>query len=227
MKKKIIGILAAVLVFAAFAAGCSQQATPEETGTPATQEQQESPSPSSSEEPENTASGEPAGEESPAPGEQAEVIPGETFFGKVKSIVGNEAELELAKPPFDINTEGTDGGAGGAASASSGQQSIVIDDGGSVQKADEAGADPGDSSVAVYGSTEDGQVFSIGGEDGEKMELEYTGESKNILIPAGVEIINLTGGEATLDAVKKGSVLMVTVDESSGTPTATSIMIME
>lgn len=230
MKKKIISILLAMMAIAVFA-GCSPQSvpTPEET---AAQGEQEIP-PEQSEEPSDAAMEEPTGEESPAPEGEVEALAGETVFGKVKNVVGNEVELELAKPPFEIGTPGDDGSMGGITGSASGatsQQVIVNENRDSAQLSEDAGAsaEGGNDSVSFSVATEDGVVQTFGGgENGEKMELEYTGESKSIIIPAGVEIVNMIGGETTMDAVKKGSVLMLTVDESSGTPTATSILIME
>ncbi len=221
MKKKIIGILAAVIAAVTFA-GCSAQAEPA-AGVSAA--------------PEETAAATPGGTEAAAPegteGNAAleydgEVLAGESIFGKVKSIVGNEIELELANPPFEMGAPGE----GGAAGADVKQRAVTItegDDGGVQVSEAEAGEVPKgavrDEQSATYAvTTEGGQVHIVGGEDGEKMELEYTGESKSVIIPAGVSITSMVG-EATIDAVKKGSVLMLMVDAKTGT--ATSVMIME
>ncbi len=130
--------------------------------------------------------------------------------------------MEVAKPPFDMNAStdvGTGSGGGTTQVYSTSEDSVSF-------SADNSDIAAGES-VTFSISGEDGGITTFGGDGGEKMELEYTGESKSVIIPAGVDIVNLIGGEATLDAIKKGSVLMLTVDDSSGTPTASSAMIME
>lgn len=42
-------------------------------------------------------------------------------------------------------------------------------------------------------------------------DLEYTGETKNLTIPAGVKITNM-GEEITLSSLKKGDILSVSID---------------
>ncbi len=115
-------------------------------------------------------------------------VPDEVFFGKVTSIIGNEVEIEMALLP-DWN-EGENIKPGDKKGSS--QEKTAIRENPEGQE-DYFAPDPEDS---------------IFGEDGE-INLTYTGESKTLTIPAGVNIRNILGGEATLEEIKKGSVLMI------------------
>lgn len=151
------------------------------------------------------------------------------IFGKVKNIVGNEIELEMANLP-------------GASEAAEGEgdpkvKTNIDSSGGSnfkteiVQGTGAEGEEAGgsDAGKTVFAMDDgSGNPVIIGGENGEKMKLDYTGESKKITIPAGAELTSMIGGEAKLDAIKKGSVLMITVpDDKAENLIADSVMIME
>lgn len=168
--------------------------------------------------------GENMGAEEPQPIEM-----GETYFGKVKSIVGNEIEIELAKPPFEAPEGGGEGGEGSGGAFVEHSVTIHKDDEGIAEVRDgDTGAqiDAAGAVFAVDGG--DGNVQYFGGVgEGEKMELEYTGETKSFTVPAGADIVSMIGGEAKLDAIKKGSVVMVTAPKDEANGTVSSIMIME
>ncbi|MGI6153258.1 MAG: hypothetical protein ACOYJB_05395 [Christensenellaceae bacterium] len=228
MKKIIATIAVGIMLFAAV--GCGAQPQTEQSAGPEAAATQ---SPVSSELTDN-----PQGEETPAAaqdeaGDAQDVNVeemGVSLFGKVKSIVGNEIELELAEPPFDMGEAGGDGAVGGSFAISPSMQFEAHSD--DSRASVSTGEEPADADttsgtvVAIAG--EDGQIQVIGGDGENKMELEYTGESKSVIIPAGTEILNLLGGEGTLDNIKKGSVLMVGVeDENADTLKAKNVFIME
>ena len=155
---------------------------------------------------------------------------GASLFGRVKSIVGNEIELEIAKAPFGM--EPGNGAVTGKSSGTNGEvrefvyESTIDPDGvGEIESGDGVSSQ---SQVVIAMEGEDGQVHIIGEPGGENMNLEYTGESKSIIIPAGVAIMNMLGGEGTLNDIKKGSVLMVGVDDENAiAPTVLNIVVME
>ena len=108
MKKKLMGILAAAIAVVT-CAGCSAQTQPIAEANAALQEQTET-QPEKTE----TAAPEEAGADgNAAPESTGEVQAGEMVVGKGKSIVGNEIELELANPPFDMGKDGAAETAGG------------------------------------------------------------------------------------------------------------------
>ena len=242
MKKKTIWIVVMVMVIMiAMITGCSAHTDP---AAPVPPEGSSSAAPEGSAAPEETEGAQSPGSpdtesvENAGVADDGEAVGVVPIFGKVKRIVGNEIELELAKPPFDIAAPGTgaaketEGGGTPDSYVKSETRIFTEGDNGAVimdeeaKDSSDASEQSDEKSMTYFATGQDGQVHVFGGEDGEKMELDYTGESKSILIPAGVDIVSLAG-EATIDAVKKGSVLMLMVDESSGTPMATSLTIME
>ncbi|MEG2291255.1 MAG: hypothetical protein RSC24_14870 [Clostridium sp.] len=113
-------------------------------------------------------------------------------FGKVKSILGNELELEIAS-----------------------MEALGIMDEGDEEK------DRGEESAAMAmtpateSSTENTEVVS-GDANKEKMELEYTGDIENLKIPGGVTIMNLTTGKnSQISDIKDGSVIIIYTDSTS------------
>ena len=152
-----------------------------------------------------------------------------SIFGKVKSIVGNEIELEIAEPPFDVDASVS----GDSGSTEFTTEEFIWDGEGELPEGLEDGGEgeveaESKSGVVIAVSGEDGQTQIIGGDDGQKMDLTYTGETKSIIIPAGTEILNLIGGTGLLEDIKKGSVLMIGIDdETASEPKALNILIME
>jgi hypothetical protein len=115
----------------------------------------------------------------------------EKIYGRVKSIVGNEVEIELGKAP--------DG---------DGSNEVVSED----------KKKPGASSIKVVEKENPSGVEDyyapdpsdpIYGENGE-INLIYADKSKTLTIQAGTKIRNILGKTATLEEIKKGSILMVT-----------------
>lgn len=134
----------------------------------------------------------------------------EFIYGKVKSIIGNEVEIEIGlAPDWDGSSSNADKGI-------------------------EPGTEPGVSMVKVE-ERENPPGFEdfhipdpnnpIYGENGE-INLTYTGESRTLIIPAGADIRNTLGKKATLDSIKKGSVLMITPKVIDGKDAADKLTIL-
>lgn len=116
---------------------------------------------------------------------------GERIYGKVKSIIGNEVEIELGGVPD------WDGGNGDEDDDKKKQGVPMVK---VVVKENPPGFEnfyAPDPSNPIYG--EDGEI-----------NLKYTGKSKTFIIQAGTEIRNTLGKTATLEEIKKGSILMLT-----------------
>lgn len=131
----------------------------------------------------------------------------QAIYGKVKSIVGNEIEFELAKSP-DKDIAGIE-----KEEKEPTEEEIK-------------GSVPATMSTPAN-SIEDGKKVSV--EDIEKNEplvdLEFTGELKTIIIPTGVDIniLSARSGEG-LSAIKEGTYLKLSVDDNkSENPTVLSI----
>lgn len=126
------------------------------------------------------------------------------YFGKIKGLVGNEIEVDLAKnKAFDQ----------------------------AQQEAEEKGGDAGDGQMAATITSEASEgVAPVGsGTEGkaDKMELDYTGEIKSFIIPAGAQILGLGGVEASMSDVKEGSVVFITTEGTPEAPVIVSIQILE
>lgn len=116
---------------------------------------------------------------------------GENIYGRVRSIVGNEVEIELGKAPdWDGSNEET----GDEKKKPSVPMVKVAEKENPLGVEDYYAPDP---SNPIYG--ENGEI-----------NLTYTGENKTLTIQAGTEIRNTLGKTATLEEIKKGSVLMLT-----------------
>jgi ABC-type cobalt transport system substrate-binding protein len=129
---------------------------------------------------------------------------GEILFGKVKSIVGNEVVLEIGTLPSDGGSEN-----GGAANEGSDTQQIY-----------DAGS--GDAGMVI---ADNGNIMELKPGEENSLELEYTGETKTIIIPAGAAIESVLG-EGSLEAVKKGSVLQVELLKDNDMLYAVKVMIL-
>lgn len=148
---------------------------------------------------------------------------GQELFGKVKSLVGNELKLDLAKTPdqgtIDSLTGG--GGEGGQAGVSISRSDSATVEG---EEGEAGGEGGGDAQVFAFNEdTGESQVIYSSGEK-QKMELEYTGESKDLSIPAGLPIEDMFGNELKPAELKEGNVLMVTLGDD-GKPV--SILVIE
>ncbi len=131
-----------------------------------------------------------------------------TYLGKVKKIVGNEIEIELAKDqdvsgngsklPDGVRFQESIGGDSG--SIPEGSQSLTEGSGEAISQ-DSISIDP----------SEGGEVFQLRDPgDNEKLELEYTGETIKITIPTGANIFDMrSGSDSKLSAIKTNSIIKV------------------
>lgn len=126
----------------------------------------------------------------------------EQTWGKIDSIAGNSMKVSLAKEPSE--EERLSGGAG-------------------VMIVDENDPNVGETNVTV--TTDESGKEIVEGVQEPKIELEYTGEKKEITIPAGATIFNLqTGTETKMDELKKGTVIQIISEKSTGTITEVYIL---
>lgn len=144
-------------------------------------------------------------------------------FGKIKSLVGNELSLELANLP-ESNTANGEDGASYAGEITAPAQSITITDSADEEANGGEASGDGDTKISYNTANSSGDVSIIGKEDMPKLELEYTGETKELTIPAGLKIYDITGKEIKMADLKEGNVLMVTMAEDGG---IASIAVME
>lgn len=114
------------------------------------------------------------------------------YFGKVKSILGNELDLEIAS-----------------------NEALGIMDEGDGEKDNGEEAPAMAMTPATEASTENTEVV-LGDANKDKMELEYTGDVESLKIPGGVTIMDLTTGKnAQMSDIKDGSVLIIYTDSTS------------
>lgn len=108
----------------------------------------------------------------------------ELLYGRVSEVAGNELTLDLAKLPGE----------------------------------DEAASAPenADGEVAAAVMAPAMEAGEAGGQTGasERTELDYTGESKSVVIPGGLKITGASGEEKQLTDIQKGSILGVFVNEN-------------
>lgn len=149
-----------------------------------------------------------------------------TYLGKVKKIVGNEIEIELAK---DQDVSGNDSKLPEGVQF---QESIGGDSGsipeGSQSLAEGSGEAISQDSISIDPS-EGGEVFQLGDPgDNEKLELEYTGETIKITIPAGANIFDMrSGSDSKLSAIKTNSIIKVFAKGTKEAPIVQSVDIVE
>lgn len=119
------------------------------------------------------------------------------IYGKVKSIVGNEIEFELAKDPqIDMIGEGV-------------EEETTEKDKGNGQVA-------ATMTQAAMSSDENKKV-NVGNIDKNQplIELEFTQEEKTITIPTGIDINVLSQStDKGLSAIKEGTYLRIGVDDN-------------
>lgn len=149
-----------------------------------------------------------------------------TYLGKVKKIVGNEIEIELAKDqdvsgnssklPEGVQFQESIGGDSG--SIPEGSQSLTEGSGEAISQ-DSISIDP----------SEGGEVLQLGDPgDNEKLELEYTGETIKITIPTGANIFDMrSGSDSKLSAIKTNSIIKVFAKGTKEAPIVQSVDIVE
>lgn len=131
----------------------------------------------------------------------------QAIYGKVKSIVGNEIEFELAKNP-DKEIAG------------------IEKEEKEPTKEEKKESTPA-ASLTPAMEKKDGGKVSVGdiAKNEPLVELEFTGELKNITIPTGIKIniLSTRSGEG-LSAIKEGTYLRLSVDDNkSENPTVLSV----
>lgn len=123
----------------------------------------------------------------------------ELYYWKISSVAGNEIEVSIAKDPYE-NLEGQD---------SQNNDDMI------------------DGSMAMTTSSEatlaDGNNEDQGGAK-DRIEMEYTGETKSFTIPAGAKITEGLGQEGKISSLKKGSVIMILANKESGVVADVTIM---
>ncbi|KKI49761.1 hypothetical protein CHK_2782 [Christensenella hongkongensis] len=153
------------------------------------------------------------------------------LYGKVKSLVGNSLTLDLAKQPEggDASTVIPDGAVpdtGGAPAdeyeASIGSSKSVTVTGGDEEGGSEG--EGGEAHIGYFSEDSNGNMIQVNPEDMPKLELEYTGETKELTIPAGLKIYDSIGKEIKMSDLKEGNVLMVMQGEDGSIE---SIIVME
>lgn len=145
---------------------------------------------------------------------------GTIYIGKVKNIVGNQVEVELAKNVEDLDVNNY-GGAGSSFEEfdlnEAMENGLIGED--KIESIDE------DAYAAISDSMEE---LAEGENEVEELELQYTGESKSFTIPAGANIFDYTNGsEGKVSSIKKGAIVQIVATESEGSSTASRISILE
>lgn len=158
----------------------------------------------------------------------------EILYGKVKSLVGNSLTLDLAKQPEGDGTstvipEGAVPDTGGEAAdgyeaAIGSSKSVTITDSGDVGGSESEGDGGSEGGIGYFAEDTNGNIVQISPEDMPKLELEYTGETKELSIPAGLKIYDSVGQELKMSDLKEGNVLMVIQNEDGS---ISSIALME
>lgn len=129
-----------------------------------------------------------------------------TYMGEISGKVGNDITLSIGKLILE-----NDGGEG---------QTMMVDENGNQVPVDgDMGDDAGGQTIMIpmpddAGAEDDGNA--AGGGKIEKPPIEFTGEVRNFTIPAGAKIFNVAGKETTLESIKKGSLVQLVVNDSTG-----------
>ncbi|HIX05790.1 MAG TPA: hypothetical protein H9865_06780 [Candidatus Fournierella pullicola] len=131
-----------------------------------------------------------------------------SYMGQVSDKVGNDITLSLGEIVLD-SSEGSD-------------EVAYVDENGNQEirpRDDEAFAGENTTTIIVPmpdDAAESGTDESAGNAPAEQLPIEFTGEVRDFTIPAGAKITNAMGKEVSLDAVNKGSLVQVIVNETTG-----------
>ncbi|GBF73497.1 hypothetical protein PA598K_01790 [Paenibacillus sp. 598K] len=129
--------------------------------------------------------------------EETAAVSAAVFYGRVISILGNEMELEIGMSTKQVENLGKP-----STPAKKGANQIMVKE----KENPEGFVDfiaPLPPEMAQHGDED--SIFGANGE----VDLIYTGEIRNLIIPAGTDLRNITGGKEALDAIKKGTILMI------------------
>lgn len=158
-----------------------------------------------------------------------------SFLGKVEKVVGNEISMKLTDDNFQFMT-GDENNSALESFELSDEQLKMLENGGTIELGDGsgtvgmaiAGADTMEPiDMESFEAEGDGVQFvtSVEGGINPFSEMEFNGEAKDLTIPAGVEIFNLTTGkEGKISDIKEGSVLSIIMDSKTNTVTRIEIM---
>ncbi len=149
------------------------------------------------------------------------------YFGKVKSIVGNEVEIELAKEP-DLNGNGSNLPDGITFKESIGEDLDDTDKENTFALDSMKDSNVGNYKDSIQMDPGEGAITLGDMGDKDKLELEYTGETIKITIPTGANIFDTrSGSDSKLSAIKINSVIKISAQGTKETPIIQGIEIVE
>lgn len=138
--------------------------------------------------------------------EKQETASIKTYMGQISGKLGNEITLSIGKLILE-NDSGDN-------------QTMMIDENGNQIPVEGGFGGDADGDIVMIpmpddsGDEADGNA--AGGGEIEKLPIEFTGEIKEFIIPAGANIVNVLGRETTLDSIKVGSLVQIIINETSG-----------
>lgn len=138
----------------------------------------------------------------------------QSYMGQVSEKVGNDITVSLGEIVLD--------------SSDVSGETYYVDENGQTRPMDDSDdSDAGDVTIMIP-MPEDAEGEETEGATGEalpeQLPIEFTGEVRDFTIPAGAKITNATGKEISFDSVKKGSLVQLVVDETTGV--VESLMVM-
>lgn len=161
-----------------------------------------------------------------------------SLFGKVDKVVGNEVSLKLSDDSSFMPEE--DGSESQAVQIDDSQLkqlengetltladgTVITMDGLSDDDVDQREGIPADSDLVEDQSNIYNESQSADNSNSDKYsELTFTGEYKDLIISAGVEIVNMvTGKSGKMSDIKEGSILSVIVDSKTNAVIRVEIM---
>lgn len=125
-----------------------------------------------------------------------------TFVGQISEKVGNDITVSLGNIVLDDN-EGT-------------SESVIYDGNGDPKPYDGDGSEADGEMLMIPVPEDQNSDNSTNTSPIEKLPIEFTGEVRSFTVPAGAKIVNSLGKEVNFDAVKKGSLVQMVVNESTG-----------
>lgn len=143
--------------------------------------------------------------------EQTETSSGDTaaiqsYMGQVSDKVGNDITVSLGEIVLDSGD-----GSG---------ESYYVDENGETRPSDGNDVGAGDGAMIMVPAPDDaagdGTEGSAGAAPAEQLPIEFTGEVREFIIPAGAKITNAMGKEVSFDNVTKGSLVQLIVNETTG-----------
>lgn len=153
------------------------------------------------------------------------------LLGKVEKVVGNEISMKLT----DDNFQGMTGRGNNSSLESfelTDEQQKILENGGTVELeggsvsigVSTVGEDDIEPGIESFESEADDTQFTTsvewetGSEGALFSEMEFNGEVKDLIIPAGVDIFNMTAGkQGKMSDIKEGSILSIVMDSKTNT----------